>query len=319
MRTALTIPVGLALALASPRASAEMPHVALRLEYGRGSGGQACPAEPTSLRAEVAALMGYDPFETESAPDRLTILLTAKGREFAAHVERFNEAGAITWSDTFSMGASRGGCAALMSPLASYLRGMILPYQRGPAAPPPVAPPLEPEQRQEDGGALPAPTVPVPIPPAAPPPKPRTLSAHPANLPAPANVPTPSHMARNVAIVAYGVGGAFLGLGIRWAIYGQSQANAAQALATQSHPTAGDGACRSGSVPSAYCGSLLSAWQNSDNALSIRNGWFAAAGISVAVGAVATVWALDLPAMNRGQQKMQVTFRPGGLVFSGSF
>ena len=64
MRTALVIPIGLglALALAPSRASAD-PRVELRLEYVRGAGGEACPAEPTKLRAEVAARMGYDPFE----------------------------------------------------------------------------------------------------------------------------------------------------------------------------------------------------------------------------------------------------------------
>ena len=55
MRLTLALPLSLALALAPGRASADPPRVELRLEYVRGSGGEACPAEPTSLRAEVAA------------------------------------------------------------------------------------------------------------------------------------------------------------------------------------------------------------------------------------------------------------------------
>ena len=80
----------------------EPPRVSVRLEYARSSGGEACPAEPTTLRAEVAARMGYDPFEGASAPERLAVVMVAKGRGFAARVERFNAAGANTWSETFS-------------------------------------------------------------------------------------------------------------------------------------------------------------------------------------------------------------------------
>ena len=106
MRTALVIPIGfgLALALAPGRASADQPRVELRLEYVRGAGGEVCPAEPTTLRAEVAARMGYDPFEGTGAPERLAVVMMAKGRGFAARVERFNAAGANTWSETFSTG-----------------------------------------------------------------------------------------------------------------------------------------------------------------------------------------------------------------------
>ncbi len=143
MRTALVIPIGLglALALAPRRASADPPRVELRLEYVRGAGAEACPAEPTLLRAEVAARMGYDPFEGASAPERLTVGMMAKGHGFAAHVERFNAAGANTWSETFSMRPLQGGCAALMSPLGSYLRALFLTYQGGPVTPPAAPPP----------------------------------------------------------------------------------------------------------------------------------------------------------------------------------
>ena len=313
MRTTLALPIGLALALGPGRASADPPRVEVRLEYVRGSGGEACPAEPTTLRAEVAARMGYDPFEGASAPERLAVVMVAKDRGFAARVERFNAAGVSTWSATFPMRPLQGDCAAVMSPLASYLRGMFLSYQGEPAAPP--AAPLP-----EPAAPLPKPAATAPSPPPAPPPELRTSSARPANPLEPANVPNPSRTTgRNVAIVAYSVGAVFLGLGIRWSVYGQGKANAAQALASQSNPAAGNGACLSGDVSSAYCRELLAAWQSSDNALSIRNGWFAAAGVSVAIGAAATVWTLSLPTTIKGQPQTQVTLRPGGLVFSGVF
>ena len=133
MRTTRTIPVALALALAPYRASAEPPDVSLRLDYARASGGEACPADPTTLRAEVAARMGYDPFEKTSAPERLTVVMVAKGRGFAARVERFNAAGESTWSETFPPRPLQGDCEALMSPLASYLRVSFLSYQGGAA------------------------------------------------------------------------------------------------------------------------------------------------------------------------------------------
>ena len=133
-------------------------------------------------------------------------------------------------------------------------------------------------------------------------------------------MPNPSRTtARNVAIVAYAVGGTFLGLGIGWTVYGHDKANAAQALATQAHRGDGNHVCNSAGAPGSYCSNLLGAWQSSDAALSLRNGWFAAAGASVAVGALATGVALTLPTMIKGQPQPQVTLRPGGLVLSGSF
>ncbi len=162
MRTACvtSIGIGLALALVPGRASADPPHVEMRLEYVRGSGGETCPAEPATLRAEVAARMGYDPFETANAPERLAVVMVAKDRGFAARVERFDAAGVSTWSATFPTRALKGDCAAVMSPLASYLRGMFLSYESGPAAPP-ATPPPEP--------ALPLPKPPEPASAPAPP------------------------------------------------------------------------------------------------------------------------------------------------------
>jgi hypothetical protein len=314
MRTALVLLVGLALALAPSRASADPPRVSLRLEYVRGSGGETCPAEPTTLRAEVAARMGYDPFEGASATERLAVVIMTKGRGFAARVERFNATGASTWSETFPTRPLLGDCEALMSPLASYLRASFLSYQSGPAAPHAVPPP-------EPAVPRPEPAAPVPRPPSVSAHELHAPPVHPANSPEPANVPNPSRTtARNVAIVAYAVGGVFLGLGIAFAVDTQNKTNTAQALATQSYPTGGDEVCKTAeAVSSGYCARLLGAWQSRDTALDLRNGWFAGAGVSAAVGLAATVWALNLPTTIKGQPQAQVRLSPGGLVISGSF
>jgi hypothetical protein len=311
MRTTLALLIGLALAFAPGRASADPPRLSMRLEYVRGSGGQACPAEPTTLRAELAARMGYDPFDEANAPERLAVVIeAAKARGFAAHVERFNAAGERTWSETF--GPVRVDCEALMSPLASYLRASFLTYQSGPAAPP-VAPP--PEPAIPPAAPPPEPAAPAPSPSPTPPP------AQPANPPAPPKVPNPSRTtARGVAIVAYTVGATFLGLGIGWSVYGQSKANAAQALAKQYHSPDGDAECSlAGAATSSDCGRLFESWRSRDTAFDARNGWFAAAGVSVAVGVAATVWTLSLPPAIKGQPQTQVRLRPDGLILSGSF
>jgi hypothetical protein len=308
MRTALALPVGLALAFAPGRASADSPHVAMRLEYVRSAGGQACPAEATTLRAEVAARMGYDPFEATSAPERLAVVLAAKGGGFVARVERFNAAGESTWSETFPPRPLQGDCEALMSPLASYLRASFLSYQGGPTAPPAAPPP-------ESAAPRPAPS--PPIPPSAMPPELHTPPAQPAKPPEPANVPNPTRAtARNVAIVAYAAAGAFLGLGIAWTVDARNKGNTARALAAQ--PDGGGyTVCMTGGAPSGYCSRLLGAVQSQVTATDLRNGWFTAAGVSAAIGTVATFVALELPTTSKAQA--QISFTPGGLVLQGTF
>jgi hypothetical protein len=304
MRTARAIPIGLALALAPGVARAE--RVSLRLEYTRGPGGEACPAEPAALRAALLRSMGYDPFDRpRAARERLTVVLVPKGDGYAAKVERFNAAGVSTWSETFPKDGWPGECAALTLPLASELRAVILVDQDAPAAPP-----HEP--------AAPVPT-PPPAPP-APPPELRAPPPEPAKPPEPPNVPNPAHTtARTVAIVSSSTGAILLGFGIGFAVDAQSKAHSAQALAEQPNPVATDSGCKSAGAPGQYCSNLLGAWQSRDTALNARNGLIAAAGVSLVVGAVATAWTLDLPTMIKGQPQTQVKLRPGGLVFSGTF
>jgi hypothetical protein len=292
----LGLGVGLGVALAPADASADPPRVSARLVYARGPGGEACPAEPTSLRAELTRRMGYDPFARADAPERLTVSVVGQGGGFRARVERFNAAGVSTWSETFPARPLRGGCAALFSPLASYVFALFLTPPGSPEAQPPEPAPTPPP---------PAPLVPPPAPPAPP----EVL-----------NVPNPARStARNVAIVSYAAAGAFLGLGIAWSVDAQSKANSAQALSTQSYRAGGVSKCQSADAPDSYCSSLLGAWQSRDAALNLRNGWFVAAGVSAAVGAVATAWALNLPTTIKGQPQTQVSIRPDGLVLSGTF
>ena len=313
MRTALALPAVVALALAPARASADPASVSVRLEYVRGSGGEACPAEPTTLRAEVAARMGYDPFEDASAPERLAVVMmaAAKGRGFVARVERFNAAGESTWLETFPTPALRGDCSALMSPLGSYLRALFLTYQSGPAAPP-AAPLPEP--------AAPLPT-PTPSPPAAPARELTAPTEQPATLPEPPSVPNPTRAtARNVAIVAYAIGGAFTVSGIAWTVDARNKEVSARARSAQLNQTAGQNACSTldGASPQ-RCAQLASAFQSQDTANGFRNASYAVAGVAVAVGVAATVIAVTLPPMVKGPSSPQLSISLGGLAIQGAF
>lgn len=292
MRPPLGIPLGLALALAPAVARAEPP-VAARLDYTRGPGAETCPAEPSALRAQVAALLGYDPFERSDARERFVVVISReKDHAWSARVERYDAAGARTYGpETFPDPPLQGDCEALFSPLAASLRGLVLRAGPPPASPTPSPAPAPPE-------------------PSKPP------------EPAPPDVPNPARVvATRVAIVSYALTGVFLGLAIGWTVDEQSKRNAALTLAAQPNPAGGigDSACYSGSPAGSYCGRLLSAWQAHDTAIGLRNGWYIGAGVSAAVGIAATVWAVNLPATIKGPVQIQVMFRPGGVVLSGTF
>jgi len=108
-----------------------LDHVNVGLDYSRGPGGERCPADARDLRLYVAARMGYDPFDQPEAVDRIFVVMTSHpGGGFAAHIKYF-KAGELNVDETFPDRAVRGmTCAALLSPLASYLWGMILPAPR---------------------------------------------------------------------------------------------------------------------------------------------------------------------------------------------
>jgi hypothetical protein len=292
MRLALAAPVALALALAPGVARAELPRVSVRLDYQLGPGGETCPADPSTLRALVGARLGYDPFERHDAPERLVVVVSPadKGRAWSAHVERYSATGARTVNETWPDPPLAGDCAAFASPLAAYLRGLLL--SSGPP-PLPVAPPK--------------PEAPAPSPPPAP-------AAPPPDVPNPART-----LASRVAIVSYVAAGAFLGLAVGWTVDEQNKKDAAQALSAQPNPSGGNTTCYPGAPAGSYCGRLLSAWQSNDAAVGLRNAWFAAAGVSAAVGVVATAWAVNLPTTIKGPAQAKVMLRPSGLAISGTF
>jgi hypothetical protein len=318
MRTALPVMFGLSLlALAPARARADPPQVSMRLDYLRGAGGETCPVKPTVLRREVARRMGYDPFEqTDPAPrERLAVVVENKGDGFSARIERFDAAGVSASRATFPTKPQPGPCAVLMSLLAPELRARLIAFQAEsaePAQPEPRAGQAAPELPELRAEPAAGPRLPSPAP---------LAPAEPAKPPEPPSLPNPARrIAKGVIIGAGAATAVFLGLGIGWSVYERNQRNNVQTLSSQAHHIDGGSGCYAGgNVSAAACTTLQRAWQSDDAAGTLRNGWFAAAGVTAAVGVAATVWALNLPATVQGQPQTQVLLRPGGLVFSGTF
>jgi hypothetical protein len=193
----------------------------------------------------------------------------------------------------------------LISPLASYVRTVLVTYQTG------SAPPAEPGAPE-----LVAPELRAPAPPSTA----AQLAPEPAKPPEPASPNPARRTGARVAIVSFAAAGVFTGLGIGWSVYAQNAQHNAQALSAQGQRAGGTTACASGGgVSPANCNSLLSAWQTQDAAGSLRDGWFGAASVTAAIGAAVTVWVLNQPATVNGQPQTQILLRPGGLVFSGTF
>ncbi len=240
--------------------------------------------------------MGYDPFERPDAPDRLVVVVVGQDRGFAARVQRFNAAGESTWSETFPRRPLRGACAALFSPLASYLDGLFLRSPGSPAAPPPEpappAPPAPAERRPE----------------LRPPPAPLARAANP---PEPPSIPNPARTtARTVAIVSYAAAGVFLGLGIAWTVDARNKGDTAQSRSAQLHRIGGDSACaKTGGASTNECAQALSALQSADTAGAYRNAWYAGAAVSAAVGITSTILAFTLPGTVKGQPTPQLSLR----------
>ena len=298
-RSTLGLPLALACALAPARARPDPPRVSLRLDYARGGGGEACPAE-TALRKEMADRLGYDPFDgVDAARGRVAVVLSGDARGLAAHIERYAANGAQMWEVDFPKPAWHGECAALIAPLASVLRSRL-------QTAPPAAPP--------EPAATPEPSLP---PPSAAPPAP---TPEPPKLPEP-DVPNPARStARVVAIVAYSFAGAFMGLGVGLTIDAQNKENSAGVLAEQlSRSGGGQTACSStGHASGASCTQLLTAAQSVDTASSYRNASYGFAGVSAAVGLVANIYEVSLPSMVKGQT-VHVSIRPSGVAVLGSF
>jgi hypothetical protein len=290
MRPALAASVAVvaALALAPGVARAEPPRVAARLDYSRGPGGEACPADTTTLRALVAAKLGYDPFERSDAHERVVVVVSAgKDHGWSARVERYNAAGVLTFGpETFPDPPLHGDCEALISPLAAYLRGMLL-----------------------EGGPPPAARAPAPPPPV------------PQKPPEPPEVPNPARIAATrVAIASYVLAGAFLGLGVGWTVDARNKRDTAQSLSAVLHQSNGELACtKMGGGSAQGCAQLVSAAQRADAAEAYRNASYVGAGVCAAVGITSTVLAFVLPRTIKGHSVPQVAIGPTGLLIHGSF
>jgi hypothetical protein len=260
--------------------------------------------------------MGYDPFEeTEPAPrERLAVVIENKGDGFSARIERFNAAGVSASRQTFPTKPQPGPCAVLMSLLAPELRARLIALQAesaDPAQPEPRAGHAAPELPELRAEPAAGPRLPSPAP---------LAPVEPAKPPEPPSVPNPARRTgATVAIWAFTAAGLFTGFGIAWSLYAQNQVNTAQTLSAQARRVEGETGCYSGGAVSATCGSVRGAFQSADAANHLRDGWFAAAGVTAVVGAAAIVWRSNQPPTANAPPQTQISIRPGGLVFSGSF
>jgi hypothetical protein len=162
--------------------------------------------------------------------------------------------------------------------------------------------------------AEPASVVPPPPPAPALPPAPKPPEAVAATTAPP---PENAHdYSLPVAVVAFGLAGTFLALGIGWTVDAQSKENAARARVAQVDP-AGDTngtACTAGTVSTVQCAQVAAAFQSRDTSVGFRNTWYSLAGVSTAVGVAAIVWPVILP-----KRLAQVGIGPGQVALRGSF
>jgi hypothetical protein len=300
MRPALLLPLAAVLLAPVPARADPPPRVSVRLDYQRGDGAARCPGEQ-ALRDEVAALMGYDPFDAGGA-DKLVVVVTWRSdldpskRHFEAHVQRFAPNGDSRWNEDYPGGPL---CGPFIPSLASEIQARIVPA-------PTVAKPL------------PAPELPPAPPPELPPAPPPELPAVQAPPPAP-ELPgrPPGHdVARGVAIASYAVTLVFAGLGTAYTAKAAQNANAATTLRAQVPAHNGDTGCLA-SEAHGTCGTILSDLQAYDTAAGVRNVMFGLGGATAAVGIVATVWSLQNP--NARQASVRITAGPRTLTIRGTF
>ncbi len=291
--------------------------------------------EPIALRAQLAARMGYDPFEQPGATERVSVVLGKSSRGFAARIERWNAAGVRTLDDTFPMRPMRS-CEALTSPLASYLRAALLSGVPEPSTRPSEAPPREPEappgELEPPPAAARAPS-PPPAVAAPPPPEPRDVPNPSRNVAkytplavsapvsqatsSPAPVSRSNRAALGVALGGYALSAVFLCLGIGYTVDAQRRENETIADRQRAVKMYGKGGCAvGGPAPSDECESLVQSAQVWRNALGLRNTFYALAGVAGMVGVGATPWAVGA---FRSQTNVRVNMSPGGVIVHGTF
>ena len=164
MRTAF--PAFVALLLIVAPAQADSPHQhTFQLDYVRGEGAEACPAEAT-LRRELVKIMRYDPVQP-GAPRRVTASVERRGEELIGLATLRDEAGLVLWqTDPIP---TTSPCVILVGALALAIDAYLgLPAE--PLAPAPAPPPAPPKTITVLVRA------PPPAPPRLPPPPPRNVA-----------------------------------------------------------------------------------------------------------------------------------------------
>ena len=203
-RLSQRLPALAACLVAAAAAAAGLPFPAQAAEparvvlvYERGPGTEACPDEP-SLRAEVSARLGYDPF-VPSAPRTLRVVLARDRHRLRGSVRVVEASGQVSGERALEARE----CGELVSSLAVAAAMGIDPFALDRPAPPAPAPPLAP---------APAPA----------PPPPPTADAAPPAPPPPAPPREPLHFRASLgALGALGAapslaGGGLVGAELRW-------------------------------------------------------------------------------------------------------
>jgi hypothetical protein len=201
-----------------------------RLSYARGQGAERCPEEET-LRAAVAARLGYDPFrpdasQTVTASIRHTPTRGGEGA-LRAEVRLVDVAGAV--AGTRQLSAAEDDCADLVASMALAISIAIDPQsQLGPEAPRAVPPVQAPSSPPPGAPARAEPAAHAPA--LVEPPAPAGSSAVPAVVARPSPPPRarpperPTWRVGVGAVIAAGAapgisGGVTVQAGVRWKVF----------------------------------------------------------------------------------------------------
>jgi hypothetical protein len=307
MRPAYLLPAAALLLGAAPARGEPPPRVSVRLDYQRGPGGAACPAEEL-LRDEVARRMGYDPFDPGAA-GRLVVVVAWQARRFEAQVDRYTPGGEKTWSEVYPGGAR---CALMFPSLASEISAVLEPAP--PALPAAPAPPAAPELPAAQAPPVAAPELPA----VRAPPQGEPARAAPPPPPRPGIFKGPAGIGR---AVAFGLAGAGLVTGSALAVTASEKAGEAQRLEgmLQQSRSGGSSACnRSASSFKTECAQLLDIRQQQGTYTNAAAGLIGAAGV-LGGAAIASIWLPRAPATPSVQLAATVSRSCTVLTIQGSW
>jgi hypothetical protein len=276
----------------APASVAVPPRVAVRLDYVREPGAEACP-DAQGFREAVAANVGYDPFTTAAA--RLaTVTVERRGSVFVGRMTLHDAAGVQEWAHE---PLSRRDCRALVR-----VMGLSLAIPIDPFPGPPVS-------------------VPEAHAPAAAPPA-RAPVAEPPAPPAPVTRVTPGVFEGRAGLargILYGFTAAALAAGTGFAVAASNKGDAARQLGDSLVQKGGAGPCSRGSpVVTGDCQRIVSLTEQHDGYNRAANGLFAAAA-ATGVAATASIWILRTPATPAMQVKPSAPGSVAGLSLQGSW